>query len=327
MYVMLCKINGKQMLRLNISEKINEITLNAYSYDKEIKVLSENIKDINMISDFIEANNVSVIQVVSNLGSTESSDLCFLKAIKNKIAIKEIDIAVNATSLDYVYNFSNLECLKLFNSFRNYIYVNISGFSMLKELILNGNVKVEGLVSSNLKNLTVNEATNYSFNEQCISLENLTLIHVTGIFLNNIAMSFPTLKRLTLTQIGITTLNGIKDLESLEEIEINYCNKLNDISEIVHCAKLKKVYFEGINKISDISPLVALKQLKDLTFFKCGNLPSLSFINAIPSLENLLFTDTNIVDGDLTPCMRLKSAWSSFGKQHYNIDVKDLPHL
>lgn len=326
MYVVLCEVKGMQALKLNISETIDEITLKAYSLDKELKVVSEHLTDVYLLSELVDRYKVSIVQVVSNFGGTASTDLKFLETIKNKSSIKEIDIWTDVISFDSIYDYLNLEALSVYNSLQASLLLDISNFSNLITLTLNGNIATHGLSCSNLKTLIINNSSSISFVEKCMALRNLNIIHSAGIRLKDIASFFPNLKKLVLTQINMTTLVGIEGLKKIEELEINYCNKLQDISNIKHCKNLQKVYFEGIKKITDVTPLVELKHLKDLTFFKCGDIESLSFLNEMPSLENFLFTDTNIVDGDLTPCLRLKSAWSSFGKRHYNIDVRNLPH-
>lgn len=325
MYVVLCKVKGMRALKINISESIDEITLNAYSLDKESKVIFENLTEVYKLSDLVDTYNISIIQVVSNFGSMESTDLKFLEVIKNKSAIKEMSIWVDPVSFEPIYSYNNLKILSVYNSLRHFLLLDISNFFELSNLTLNGNIIVQGLIYSKLITLIVNNSSNF-YVEGSKTLESLTIMHSKGINLKVLASLFPNLQKLILTQLSLTNLNGIENLKMLVEVEFNYCNKLQDISNIEYCHNLQKVYFEGVKKISDITPLTALRHLKDLTFFKCGDIKSLSFLNEMPALENFLFTDTNIVDGDLTPCMRLKSAWSSFGKRHYNMDVKDLPH-
>ena len=44
----------------------------------------------------------------------------------------------------------------------------------------------------------------------------------------------------------------------------------------------------------------------------------------MPKLKFFSFVDTNIDDGDLTPCMRLEYA-GTLNKRHYNMKAEDLP--
>lgn len=326
MYLKLCKVKGAQAVRINISKTVEEITVNDYPADKEPKVISENLTDIYALSDLVDKYKISIIQIVSNLCSKDSTDLKFLEVINNKSAIKEINIQTDVVSFEPIYAYNNLEVLSVYNSLKPSLILNISNFAKLSSLVLNGNISVHGLLNSQLKSLLVNYSTNGMRFEKCESLEKFTLIRSKGIALKEVSCFFPNLKKLVLTQISLTSLSGIENLKDLEELEVNYCSKLQDISGIVSCHKLLNVYFENVKKLTDITPLIALKHLKDLTFFKCGDIQSLSFLDKIPSLENFLFTGTNIVDGDLTPCLRLKSAWSSTGKRHYNIKVEDLPN-
>jgi protein phosphatase 1 regulatory subunit 7 len=54
-----------------------------------------------------------------------------------------------------------------------------------------------------------------------------------------------------------------------------------------------------------------------LAFNKCGEIPSLSFLDDLPALESFSFVDTNIADGSLAPCLRLRFA-GFLDKRHYS---------
>lgn len=133
------------------------------------------------------------------------------------------------------------------------------------------------------------------------------------------------LKDLIITQLNLSTLDGVQNLNELEYMNINYCSKLTDISALTNCIKLRKLEFENTEKISNFEQLRVLQGLQGLILSNCGNIQSLKFINSMDSLKFLSFVDTNIVDGDLTPCLRLKYV-GTMDKRHYNLRASELPH-
>ena len=141
----------------------------------------------------------------------------------------------------------------------------------------------------------------------------------------SIIKEFPRLNYLFCAQVPVISLDGIETLSDLQELGINYCSKLKDISAIKGCKNLEAIKFEACKHIADFNSLALLKKVKELKLFNCGEINSLKFIESIPSLEHLLFTGTNIVDGDLTPCLRLAHAETN-DKRHYNMKAKDLPN-
>ena len=50
---------------------------------------------------------------------------------------------------------------------------------------------------------------------------------------------------------------------------------------------------------------------------KCGEIPALAFLNKLMELESFSFLGTDIIDGDLTPCLRLKFA-GFLDKRHHS---------
>ena len=65
--------------------------------------------------------------------------------------------------------------------------------------------------------------------------------------------------------------------------------------------------------------------MKGLIISNCGDISSLDFIESMNNLKFLSFVDTNIIDGDLTPCLRLEYV-GTIDKRHYNLRASELPH-
>ena len=306
------------------------------------------IKDICL---YINQNHVDKVFIFSL--TKEEINLSFLSECEG---INEIQISALCENLDVIYRLSPTKLYlqeqdypiqfdKLHENLVEFTLYNVSGGN--RKPCLNEDI----LGCEKLKSLNVSgcEAKDLAIIMQMSLLEELGIVDckvkttkmfdfsnlkfVKTLLLQNVSKSlfsivkdFPLLTDLWCNQMSIETLSEIGTRNRLRSMHLNYCSKLTDISALEDCQSLEVVEFESCKNIRDLTPLTTLKQLKHLKLFKCGEIPSLSFINEIPSLESIIFTETNVLDGDLSPCMRLKSAWSSTGKKHYNISVDDLPH-
>lgn len=317
--------NKPQEIKLNIFKEYNEM-----DFLKRVKI--ENIESIVIEKDF-DDSEISYqdegFQKMLTKYRLFKSDLRCLNLIENKPKIKSIEIFLDLKdeeTLKVLYQFENLENLSIGNSLEPINYrLDVTAWKNLKSLTTNGNIEIIGLNAINLETLVVNENKKFKIGSCCNALKCLQFIASKPFAFKDFCESV-NLNSLVLTQINIQSLEGLGQYKRMENLKINYCSKLTDISALEDCQSLEVVEFESCKNIRDLTPLTTLKQLKHLKLFKCGEIPSLSFINEIPSLESIIFTETNVLDGDLSPCMRLKSAWSSTGKKHYNISVDDLPH-
>jgi Leucine-rich repeat (LRR) protein len=154
------------------------------------------------------------------------------------------------------------------------------------------------------------------------------------------------LEDLGCSQCDIKDFKGIENLQKLKVAYMTYCRSLNDITGISKLSNLQYLNFDrcpnltNIDEVSKIKTLLKLglenikkcnldfiynmKSLRYLMLDNCRDFPSLQFINEMPNLICLSISDTNILDGDLTPCKRLKFAFT-LDKRHYNLKSKDLP--
>jgi len=96
----------------------------------------------------------------------------------------------------------------------------------------------------------------------------------------------------------LTSLTGIEGLANLEELEIDTCRRIQSIKEVGSLSRLKRL---GLNNVHDIDSLAPLASLQ--------NLQSLGFVES-----------TNVLDGDLTPLLHLKSLTrlSFQNRRHYS---------
>jgi Leucine-rich repeat (LRR) protein len=81
----------------------------------------------------------------------------------------------------------------------------------------------------------------------------------------------------------LQSLEGIENLRQLEKLEINTCRKIFSIKEVSSLVNLRELYLDNMGDIQSLKPLADLSQLRRVTFAE----------------------STNIVDGDLSPLLRL----------------------
>jgi hypothetical protein len=120
-------------------------------------------------------------------------------------------------------------------------------------------------------------------------------------------LGFGTLKKLRSLRLAnlrrLTSLAGIEQLTSLEELEIHTCRAITSITGVEYLSRLKKLHLNNDGKIASLKPLEKLTILESVLFYE----------------------STNIVDGDLSPLMRLKNLVrvSFQNRRHYSHKRED----
>jgi hypothetical protein len=121
-------------------------------------------------------------------------------------------------------------------------------------------------------------------------------------------------------------LSGIERFPLLKRLTIDYFPKLTDLSPLaaLECGVLETLEFGNCPRLADHAQISAIKSLQRLAFNGCGEIPTLRFLDELPALESFSFVGTNILDGDLSPCLRLRFA-GFFDKRHYSHRSSDFP--
>ena len=131
----------------------------------------------------------------------------------------------------------------------------------------------------------------------------------------------------TLSVIGSTiySLGGIEKSSSLQYLSLIRNRNLYDISalkKVKHSLKTLCIHYSP--NIENYSVISELDHLEKLEIRGVKSIPSLNFVTKMHNLKTLVF-DTNIQDGDLTPCLNLQYAFTPTQKKHYNVSVDKLP--
>jgi hypothetical protein len=156
-----------------------------------------------------------------------------------------------------------------------------------------------------LKNLFINRYTgkNVDLFAKLITLESLAILNAPIENLRGLS-ALNELRFLRLANLKrLNSLAGLEGVSNLEELEVHTCRAIASIAEIGHLSRLKKLHLNNDGDIMSLKPLEKL-----------------------PALESVLFYEsTNIVDGDLSPLVRLKhlTRISFQNRRHYSHKRED----
>ncbi|MDE7337147.1 MAG: hypothetical protein K2N32_03435 [Clostridia bacterium] len=98
------------------------------------------------------------------------------------------------------------------------------------------------------------------------------------------------------------------------------------MSDVGCVRNLKILALENI-KIEDFSFLENMScktTLRCLMLENCGSIDSIKFLEDYPNLQAFDCYNTNVLDGDIEPCLKLESARIT-NKKHYNLKSDQLP--
>ncbi|MFB7142946.1 hypothetical protein ACFCYN_25500, partial [Gottfriedia sp. NPDC056225] len=120
-----------------------------------------------------------------------------------------------------------------------------------------------------------------------------------------------------LSNSNVTSLNGINKFENLQNVELHYLNKLEEINNICSLTKLKTLRMENCKKVLINDDLACLTNLNELALINCGNIPSIKFIKNMNKLKKFIFPESIVLDGDISPCFGLEYVYF-INKKHYS---------
>jgi protein phosphatase 1 regulatory subunit 7 len=80
---------------------------------------------------------------------------------------------------------------------------------------------------------------------------------------------------------------------------------------------VETLHIETCSSIQDFAALAKCKSLRRLRYINCGVIGSLAPLRDFKALEEFRFVKTNVLDGDMTPLMSLKSIGFE-NKRHYS---------
>lgn len=245
----------------------------------------------------------------------------------NKHNVKHLDITndyYKKEDIDFLFQCNHIEYLSIHGEYLK----DISGIYSLK------NLKGLGITSINLDidlaHLNTLESLTLSWNKKFKNINQLS--NLKGIYIwsynpkNKNLEEFKELKNLEsllLAQCRIESLQGIQHLNKLSSLEIAYLRTLKSLKGIEGLySSLKFLKIEACKNIQDFSTIQTLSKLEILSLPRCGEVPSINFIRRLENLEAFSFLGTNVLDGDISPCTKLKQVYFT-NKKHYSHKEKD----
>ena len=303
--------------------------------------------------DAIKSNRLTKITIYNDK-SKKFDSLDFLTDFSEVSAqILEVCLAGNFCNLDNLYLFNNLEYL--FWLAENDEILDLSRFAKLKKLSTS---RLESFINHDKSPLQalhfgggyephMRPKLNPKILSQLKRLRMLTLSDYVVDFSFEGVTGLDNLEKVVITQCNIKNLNGIEKFSNIRYVDVGYCYSLNDISAIKKlpnlawlnigpCPRIKNIDDIANNKSLrslclesyknvDIEIIRSIKELQFLYLDNCNPIPSIKFLDDLKNMVALLIIGTKIIDGDLTPAMRLKHAGITV-MRHYNIDEDNLPN-
>ena len=203
--------------------------------------------------------------------------------------------------LSGIENFTALKTLRLDQN----SITDLSPIADLENLIdldLRANLDLTDIsVVQNLPNLTQLMLDNCNISQddieiisKCTTLKKLGLPGCSNITDISKLADLTNLQRLWLERTPITSIDALKDLTSLKELNINYIKDIKSLDALKNLTNLEGLYCCGCS-ITDISPLANLSNLTTLRI-ENNNISDISVISNLTNLQALNASNNHISD-------------------------------
>jgi protein phosphatase 1 regulatory subunit 7 len=133
---------------------------------------------------------------------------------------------------------------------------------------------------------------------------------------------FVNMERFHLIRAPLHSLAGLGRFKRLKFLKICRLSKLERIADL-DAYSLEELQLQVCRKIADHEHVTNFPRLWRLMLSDCGSVPSLKFLDRMPKLRWFTFVDTNIIDGDMTPCFRLETV-GTLNKKHYSHTCEEI---
>jgi hypothetical protein len=120
-----------------------------------------------------------------------------------------------------------------------------------------------------------------------------------------------------LLKTDILTLRGIERFRNLKKLQVVSASKLEAIAPLcVLSNSLEEIQIEKCKKINDYETLATLKSLRKIILSESGEIKSLAFVTDLNNLEFISFWGTNVLDGNIKYCEGINYVGFD-NKRHY----------
>lgn len=118
----------------------------------------------------------------------------------------------------------------------------------------------------------------------------------------------PMVRTLGFRKSSVQALTGLSRWPRLERLVFSELPRIKSIAPLADCPGLKHLTIHRSRQLADHQLAVYLPNLESLCLAGCGMMESLGFLDDMPNLKHFDFCGTGVMDGDLRPLFRLKSA-------------------
>ena len=125
--------------------------------------------------------------------------------------------------------------------------------------------------SPKLESLRLWYGTAFSSIFDCASIKELEIYKMDAKGAQNIQNLYK-LKYLQIRQTSIKNIDALSKLSELTRLDLRYLPKLESISPLLDCKKIRELHFQNCKKVADWHVLGELPNLKTLTFANCGEI-------------------------------------------------------
>jgi len=211
--------------------------------------------------------------------------------------IRHVSISEGIDDISAIHSLINLESLMISGKKRK---VDFSYFPLLMKFVADWSPDFCNME----KCLYLNDLHFYGYNPKSKDCSSIPYI--------------PSLKKLKIVQSPINTLSGLNRFDHLEELDIIYCSKL----ETLCCLEKSKenivsLLFDHCKSIKNHEYVKLFPNLNNLAYNDSGRIQSIKFIENLVSLKSFRFVGTDVIDGNMEPCIGLKFA-SFTNKKHFS---------
>jgi hypothetical protein len=128
------------------------------------------------------------------------------------------------------------------------------------------------------------------------------------------------LEDLGIVQTNIASLAGIAALEDVRYLLIGYAPKLESLAALAHHDSIREIEFDTVKHIKSYEPIAKVRRLRRLILDRCAPVPNLKWTAGMKHLDLFTLVDTNVLDGDLSPLLKLPRLREvgTLDKKHYS---------
>lgn len=116
--------------------------------------------------------------------------------------------------------------------------------------------------------------------------------------------AYEDLRYLELVRGNLVSLDGIERYRRLEHLSLAYVSSLSCLGAMDQLP-LQILEMENCRKAVSVESISRCASLRKLRLSGCGSIKSAKFVDALGSLEFFSFVGTDVIDGDLSPLLRL----------------------